>query len=124
MKNREQLKTPENGILLYKGNLKSGYINNRYFKIDKNGKKTEIPFRAHYMYFEDSKDKPDESLIGIWSLGGGKKSKSNSKGGINYSYREFVISSKDSLEKWSGIKRSRGLEKLTDSLVEKCKNEK
>ena len=31
--NREQLLIPESGILLYKGNLKSGYINNRYFKI-------------------------------------------------------------------------------------------
>ena len=37
--NREQLRIPENGILLYKGNLKSGYINNRYFKIDNNGNK-------------------------------------------------------------------------------------
>ena len=120
--NREQLRIPESGILLYKGNLKSGYINNRYFKIDKNGKKTEIPTRANYMYFEGSENRPDESIEGIWFSGGGTKYNPNPNGGINYSYKEFLISSKDSLEKWNDFKSSRKLERITDSIVEKCKN--
>ncbi|WP_299307399.1 hypothetical protein [uncultured Psychroserpens sp.] len=119
---REQLRIPENGILLYKGNLKSGYINNRYFRIDSEEKKTEIPFRANYMYWEDSENKPDESVIGIWLSGGGTSYNPSPNGGINYSFREFVISSKDSLKKWSEFKRSRELERITDSLVAKCKN--
>ena len=120
--NREQLRIPENGILLYKGNLKSGYINNRYFKIDNNGNKTEIPFRANHMFWKDSENRPDESEVGIWLSGGGTKYNPSPNGGINYSFREYVISSKDSLAKWSEFKRSRGLEKITDSLVEICKN--
>ena len=119
--NREQLRIPKNGILLYKGNLKSGYINNRYFKIGKNGKKTEIPTRANYMYFDDSENKPDESVEGIWLIGGGTKYNPNPNSGNNYSFKEFLISSKDSLEKWDDFKSSRKLERITDSLVEKCK---
>ena len=122
IENREQLRIPENGILLYKGKLKSGYINNRYFKIDNSGNKTEIPTRANYMYWEDSENKPDESEVGIWLSGGGTKYNPSPNGGINYSFREFVISSKDSLEKWSEFKRTKKLEKLTDSLVTECKN--
>lgn len=120
---REQLRIPENGILLYKGDLKYGYINNRYFKINKNGKKIEIPYRANYMYWDDVESKPDKSIIGIWSRGGGTKYNPSSEGGINYSFREYVISSKDSLEKWSSFKRSMELERLTDSLVKKCKEQ-
>ena len=120
--NREQLKIPESGILLYKGDLKSGYINNQYFKISKDGKKTEIPTRANYMYFEDSENIPNESVEGIWLSGGGTKYNPNPNGGINYSYREFVISSKDSLEKWNDFKSSRKLDRVTDSLVESCKD--
>jgi hypothetical protein len=120
--NREQLKIPESGILLYKGNLRSGYINNRYLKINNNGKKMEIATRANYMYFEDSENKPDKSVVGIWLSGGGTKYNPNPDGGIKYSFREFVISSKDSLEKWSDFKSSRELERITDSLVENCKN--
>ena len=120
--NREQLKIPESGILLYKGDLKSGYINNQYFKISKDGKKTEIPTRANYMYFEDSENIPNESVKGIWLSGGGTKYNPNPNGGINYSYREFVISSKDSLEKWNDFKSSRKLDRVTDSLVESCKD--
>jgi len=120
--NREQLRIPENGILLYKGNIKSGYINNRYFKIDKKGNKSEIPFRANYMYWDDSENKPNEREIGIWLSGGGSKYNPSSNGGINYSFREFIISSKDSLEKWTEFKRLRELEKLTDSSVAECKN--
>ncbi|GAA5219668.1 hypothetical protein GCM10025777_02980 [Membranihabitans marinus] len=122
IENRKQLRIPENGILLYKGKLKSGYINNRYFKIDNSGNKTEIPTRANYMYWEDSENKPDESVVGIWLSGGGTKYNPSPNGGINYSFIEFVISSKDSLEKWSEFKRTKKLEKLTDSLVTECKN--
>ncbi|WP_299249009.1 hypothetical protein [uncultured Aquimarina sp.] len=120
--NREQLKIPKNGILLYKGDLKNGYINNRYYKIKKNGKKVEIPTLANYMYSIDSKSKPDKSEIGIWLSDVGTKYNPNSKGGINYSFRKFIISSKDSLEKWNNFKGSGELERITDSLVEHCKN--
>ena len=74
------------------------------------------------MYWEDSDNKPDKSVVGIWLSGGGTKYNPSPNGGINYSYREFVISSKDSLEKWSEFKRTRKLEKFTDSLVAECKN--
>lgn len=117
-----QLKIPESGILLYKGDLKSGYINNQYFKISKDRKKTEIPTHANYMYFEDSENIPNESVEGIWLSGGGTKYNPNPNGGINYSYREFVISSKNSLEKWNDFKSSRKLDRVTDSLVESCKD--
>lgn len=124
VENREQLKIPENGILLYKGDLKSGYVNNRYFKVDKKGEKTELPFRANYMYFENSDKKPDEKVVGVWLRGIGKKYNPNHIGGINYEYREYIVSSKDSLEKQFDFKRLKKLEELTDSIVDKCKNGK
>ncbi|RNC85801.1 MAG: hypothetical protein ED557_03230 [Balneola sp.] len=121
--NREQLLIPENGVLLYKGNLKSGYINNRYFKIANDRNKSEIPFLANHMFWEDSNNKPNESIVGIWLGGGGTKYNPNPNAGINYSFREYLISSKDSLKKWGEFKYSRELERLTDTLVAKCKNE-
>ena len=116
---REQLYIPENGILLYNGSFKGGYVNNRYFTIDKNGNKTTIPFLANYMFWDDSETKPSESKIGVWLSGGGSIYNHDSYGGINYSFREFLISSNDSLEKWSELKQ---LEKLANGIVAKCKN--
>lgn len=118
--NREQLRIPENGILLYKGKLNPGYVNNRYFKIDKSGNKTEMPLLGNHMYWDDLEDKPSGSEVEIWLNGGGTKYNPGPNGGVKYSFREFVVSSKDSLKQWSKVKRSGKLGKLTDSLVKRC----
>tara|TARA_R100001369_G_C3287445_1_gene163259 strand:- start:192 stop:416 length:225 start_codon:yes stop_codon:yes gene_type:complete len=72
------------------------------------------------MYFEDSENIPNESVEGIWLSAGGTKY--NPNGGINYSYREFEVSSEDSLKKWNDFKSSRKLDRVSESLVENCKD--
>ena len=47
---REQLNFSENGILLYKGKIESGYINHQYFYITKMGDRKKVPERANYMF--------------------------------------------------------------------------
>jgi hypothetical protein len=119
-KNREQVKIPENGILLYQGELKYGYVNHKYYSINKNGKKSELLALHNYMFWDDYEKPPKTGKFGVWSKGGGQKYFNNTKEEIKYSFREFILSSKDSLNKWNNFKRNRKLEKKTDSLVEKC----
>jgi len=118
-KNREQIKIPESGILLYQGELEYGYVNHKYYSKDRNGKKSEILALHNYMFWDDYENPPKTGKLGVWSKGGGQKYFNNSNE-INYSFREFILSSKDSLNKWNNFKRNKKFEKKTDSLVKIC----
>jgi hypothetical protein len=39
---REQLFIPKHGILLYQGEIKTGYVNHKYYKITTNKQKAEL----------------------------------------------------------------------------------
>lgn len=118
-KNREQIKIPESGILLYQGELKYGYINHKYYSIDKNGKKSELLALYNYMFWDDYENPPKTEKFGVWSGGGGQKYFNNSNE-IMYSYSEFILSSKDSLNKLNDFKKNNEFEKKIDSLVLNC----
>lgn len=117
---REQLEIPENGILLYKGEIKSGYINHNYYFEDKIGVKTKIPERANHMYFESSELKPDKSIVGVWLGGMGNKSINLPKPEVEFKYITLTVSSADSIGKYSEFHYSKNFEAISDGLVQNC----
>ena len=119
--NREQLYIPKNGVLLYQGELNGGYVNHKYYKLNSNGQRIEIPERANYMYFDSEIKKPNSVIIGAWLIGTGKKTMDASKPNTEYSYMDLLVSSKDSSEKYYEFNYAKKFEELADSLVQQCK---
>lgn len=121
---REQLFIPQNGILLYQGELKNGYVNHKYYRLKSNGQIVELPERANYMYFESEKNKPNSKIAGVWLIGTGKKSASppNISNISNmYRFMDLLVASKDSSEKYYEFQYMEKFKNLTDSLVSNCK---
>lgn len=115
---REQLDIPKQGILLYQGNLQTGYVNHKYYILTPDGQKDELPERANYMYFDSEKHKPNKEAIGAWLLDTG--SGTNTKG-RTYSFMDLLIASKDSADKYYEFKYDRHFHELTDSLINQCR---
>ncbi len=116
--NREQLFIPENGVLLYQGELEDGYVNHRYYRLQSSGRKVELPERASYMFFEDEKQKPDAKVIGAWLLNTGV----GYNGGENqHEFMNLLVASKDSADKFYEYQYTKHFEALADSLVNQCK---
>lgn len=117
----EELFIPENGILLYQGELSLGYVNHKYFRLKTDGTKFELPERANYMYFDDEKAKPNKTVVGAWLIGTGSKTLNEPKPVVEYSYMYLLVSSKDSTDKYYEFNYTKNFENLTDSLVRRCK---
>lgn len=115
---REQLFIPENGVHLYKVELKDRYVNHKYYRLLPNGQRVELPERANYMYFGSEKQKPDTKAVGAWLLGTGNGT--NTKGKY-YSFMDLLVASKDSSDKFYDFKYSNNFVALTDSLINHCK---
>lgn len=118
---REQLFIPQNGILLYQGELKNGYVNHKYYRLKSNGQIVELPERANYMYFESEKNKPNSKIVGVWPIGAGKKSASPPNISNMYRFMNLLVASKDSSEKYYEFQYMEKFKNLTDSLVSNCK---
>lgn len=118
---REQLYIPENGILLYQGELETGYVNHKYYKLQANGQKIEIPERYHYMYFDSEKIKPDSTVVGAWLTENGTAYINDVDRKIEYNFMNVIVSSKDSLQKYYEFDYSKKLEEGVDSLVRGCR---
>jgi hypothetical protein len=122
--NREQLYVPENGILLYQEDLKNGYVNHKYYYINKDSHLVEIPERDNSMFWDDQKIQPNKNTIGAWLGGTGSKTNYEINSDIEYSFMYLTINSKinmDSLDEKESWIKSQNFEKLTDSLVRICK---
>ena len=117
---REQLFIPKNGVLLYQSELKTGYVNHKYYRLQPNGQKLELSERANYMYFDNEKAQHSTSAIGAWLLGTGSKILNEPKPLVEYSYMNLLVSSKDSTDKYYEFNYNKNFESLTDSLVRKC----
>lgn len=116
---REQLIIPDNGILLYKEKIKSGYTDYNYYIDSNSPNKTSIPTLADYMFWEDSKNKPSNNLTGVFP--GEMGSKSNFITGTNYHYLALTVTSKDSLETFREFKYLKAFETSVDNFVAKCR---
>jgi hypothetical protein len=115
---REQLIFPKNGTLLYQGEIKSGYVNHKYFFKDEKGKETEIPERADYMYWNNE---PNSTVAGVWLGGIGSKHINLPKPETEFRYMFMTVSSKQNREQYFDFHYLKKFENETDSLVQNCK---
>lgn len=118
---REQLIFPDNGILLYQGEMKDGYINHKYYYADKSGRKKEIPSRYNYMFWEDTKDKPSTSEVGVWLEGMGASTTFPPDDLKDYEFMELIVSSKDSLDKFYDFQYNKKFDSTKIEIMKKCR---
>ncbi|WP_164489964.1 DUF6843 domain-containing protein [Runella sp. SP2] len=118
---REQLNFPENGILLYKGKIESGYINHQYFYVTNAGDRKKIPERANYMFWDDAKTKTSSSEVGIWFEGMGMATQIPPDKLSEYKYLEMIVSSKDSLEKYYDFQYNKRTDSLKYEIMKQCR---
>jgi hypothetical protein len=118
---REQLNFPENGILLYKGEIESGYINHQYFYRTATGEKSKIPGRANYMFWDDAKTETSSSEIGVWFESMGMSTQFPPEDFADYKYLELIVSSKDSLEKYHDFHYNKRVDSLKFETMKKCR---
>jgi hypothetical protein len=118
---REQLNFPANGILLYQGDIESGYINHNYYRRTKAGDRIEIPERANHMYFDSEKDKPSTSEVGVWLEGMGMSTQFAPEELKGYNYFELIVASKDSLENYHDFHYNKSFDSMKYQEMKKCK---
>ncbi len=114
---REQLIIPKNGILLYQGVFETGYVNHKYYRKLNEVDVEELPRRSYSMYFESELNPPPKNDIGVWHEGTGTKNIYFPKPAIEYKPMSVIVSSSDSLNKYSEFQLNKEFESLTDSLV-------
>lgn len=118
---REQLFIPGNGVLLYQGKVKAGYINHKYYYQSSNGRLRLIPERANYMYFDSERTPPPTHVVGVWLGDFGTVTDSENGRTIKYSLMSLVIESKDSLNLHYDSQKERLFQNLKDSMIEGCR---
>jgi hypothetical protein len=120
---REQLFFPDNGILLYQGEIETGYVNHKYYFLDPNGFKIEIPRRDLSMYWDSEPNKPDSTITGIWLGGMGSKHINHPEPVTEFSFMFLTVASKDNRNDYFDFHYLKQFENETDSLVQSCKKE-
>ena len=118
---REQLNFPENGILLYKGKIESGYINHQYYYVTSTGDRIKIPERANYMFWDDAKTITSSSEVGVWFEGMGMATQFPPNGLADYEYLELIVASKDSLDKYHDFHYKKRVDSIKYEIMERCK---
>ncbi|GEO06706.1 hypothetical protein AAE02nite_43700 [Adhaeribacter aerolatus] len=121
VKGREQLNFPENGILLNKGKIESGYINHKYYRVTSSGEKITVPGRANYMFWDDADTEISTSEIGVWLEGMGMATQFPPGGLGDYEFLELIIASKDSLEKYQDFLYNKKVDSVKYQMMESCK---
>lgn len=117
---REQLIFPDNGILLYQGEIEAGYINHKYYFLDKEGVKTEIPKISQYMFWDSELIKPDSTTIGVWLGGMGSRRIDQPKPEIEFSFLILTVASKENQHDYFDFHYLKRFGNDTDSLVRNC----
>ncbi|MEB2781483.1 hypothetical protein U3A58_13865 [Algoriphagus sp. C2-6-M1] len=118
---REQLNFPENGILLYKGEIESGYINHQYFYKTATGEINKILERANYMFWDDAKTETSSSEIGVWIEGMGMSTQFPPEGLSDYKFLELIVSSKDSLDKYHDFHYNIRVDSVKFETMKQCR---
>ena len=121
---REQLYVPANGILLYQGEVETGYVNHRYFYQISIDSFLPLPERANYMYFDSEKNQPPADVVGVWLGGTASKTSYEPEPTIEYSSLTLSVDSKDSIGLRYDFQAEKRFENLTDSLIRTCKMKK
>lgn len=112
---RLQFVIPNNGIYLFNGELKSGYVNEKYYVKNKKGELTEIPIKFK-LTDENEKDTTGvEKIIGVFS--GSYGTYGDDKSNFISAYLETNKNYSEK-EKW---KKEKEQDKIIDSLRAICK---
>lgn len=122
VRGREQLYIPSNGVLLYKGAIKAGIVDHKYYAIMQDGRINLIPQRSMNNKLNNSVPKvPQTDLRIAWGGGIGTRGSSYPLPEIEYTFMTLgvgplsnpdTIYINDKLEK---------VESIADSLVRDCK---
>ena len=92
--------------------------NHKYYYIDKNEKKIEIPSRSYYMYWSNVKNKPSNSKVGVWTEGMGSDYYIPKKISNHFEKLQFIICSKDSLKVFQEFNYQKKFDSITYKLIE------
>ena len=119
---RRVMKIPDNGILIIQPMFQSGWVNNEYYLIDKNGKRTKLN------EFFDYKDRliksPGILMGGSGSMGGAMPDgSSSSESPLAIHFTDFTFYNKDtvSIDDRQFTLMERKIDSLTTALVEECR---
>ena len=120
IKGREQLNLPENGILLYKGTIESGFINHKYFYVTKSKSKIELPERPYYLDWKENVNTYNHSEVGVWTF-------TESFATLvppeleKYTYFELIIASKNTKKRFTEFEYEIKLDSVKYHLMKNCK---
>jgi len=126
-------KIPNDGILIIDNELKTGFIEHRYFYVDKEGKRTEIPkmdvrdFNEEWT-LEKNPNEPPRDKLGIfhWGRTGSIGSIINDKGEVTnkdeqYDFLEFYVSTYTDLTEKFGFKYEQKFDSIKTERLKICK---
>tara|TARA_B100000809_G_C14943537_1_gene461299 strand:- start:113 stop:823 length:711 start_codon:yes stop_codon:yes gene_type:complete len=115
---------PNDGVLIVSQDLETGLINHKFYLIDSDGAKTELPimnvgdFNEKWTT-EKNLNEPPRDKLGVFHSGrvGSSASSSNSK---KYSYQEFYISTYSDLTEKFDFKYERKFGSILDKKLTDC----
>lgn len=115
---REQLFVPANGVLLYQGKLKDGYVNHRYYQLQPSGYTKELQDGASDVYADSDKEKTNTTTVTarLVSTGNGTIAE-----GIDYSFMDLLVAAKNNATSYYDFQYKSKFKALTDSLIKQCK---
>ncbi len=107
------------GVVLIWFSKASGYINHQYYYVSAEGEKGKIPERADYMFSENVQLSSSE--MGVWFTGMGKATAFPAEVFSDYVFLELIVSSKDSLAKYSDFRYIKQGDSLKNEIVRSCR---
>ena len=123
---------PNDGILLLSNDQKYGFIDHKYYLIDKNGKKTELPkmdvrdFNEKWT-LEKNPNEPPRDKLGVfhWGRTGSIGEMIDHNGDISnesdlYTFNEFYISTYSDLTERFNFKYERKFDSIRNIKIKKC----
>jgi len=119
---RRVMRIPANGILIIQPEFQTGWVNNEYFLIDKNGKRTKLNELLDYK--ERLAKSPGVLMVGSGSIGGAMPDGSSStESPLAIHYTDFTIYNKEtlSIEDREFTLMERKFDSLTTVLVDRCR---
>jgi len=124
---------PDDGILLLSNEQKYGIINQRYFLVDSNGRKTELPkmdvrdFNEEWTLEKNQNELPRDRLgVFHWGTTGGLGQSINETGEVTnkdelFSYQEFYISTYNDLKNEFGFKYTAKFDSTREVKLKNCR---
>ncbi|WP_204346601.1 DUF6843 domain-containing protein [Psychroserpens algicola] len=126
-------KIPNDGILLLSNEQKYGFINHKYYLVDKEGKKTELPKMDIRDFNEDhtlekKPNEPPRNTLGVfhWGRTGSIGKMTDQNGEVSnkdnlYTFNEFYISTYNDLKEKFNFRYDQKFDSIRNMKIKKCK---